>query len=63
MYFELALAAMLCELVSEYRKYDINDGRMMAKLDKALYGCIESAIDILSQLSFGISISRVLWRS
>ena len=43
MYFEPALAALLCELVSEYKKYVMKDGRMVVKLDKALYRCIESA--------------------
>ena len=43
MYFESALAAMLCELVSEYKKYVKKDDTMVVKLDKALYGCIESA--------------------
>ena len=43
MYFEPALATMLCELVPEYKKYLMKDGRMVVKLDKALYGCIESA--------------------
>ena len=34
---------MLCELLQEYKKYLMNDGRMMIKLDKARYGCIEPA--------------------
>ena len=34
---------MLCELVSEYKKYVMKEGRMVVKLDKALNGCIESA--------------------
>ena len=42
-YFERALATMLCELVLDYKKYVIKDSRMVVKLDNALYGCIESA--------------------
>ena len=38
MYFEPPLAAMLCELVWEYKKYITKDGRMVVKLAKALYG-------------------------
>ena len=43
MYFEPALAIMHCELVPKNRKYLMKDGRMMVMLDKARYGCIESA--------------------
>ena len=43
MYYETALVAMLCELVPEYKKFVMKGGRMMVKLDKSLYGCIESA--------------------
>ena len=34
---------MLCEFVLEYKKYLMKDGRMVVKLNNALYGCIESA--------------------
>jgi len=43
MYFEPALASMLCELVPAYSRFLMKDGRIVVKLDKALYGCIESA--------------------
>ena len=43
MYFEPALASMLCELVPTYSRFLMKDGRIVVKLDKALYGCIESA--------------------
>ena len=43
MNFESSLAAMLCELLSEYKKYVMKDGRMMVKLEKPFYGCTESA--------------------
>ena len=43
MYLEPALAAMLYDLVSKYKKYVMKDDRMMLKLDKALYGCNGSA--------------------
>ena len=34
---------MLCELMSEYKKYVITDGKMVVKSSKVLYGCITSA--------------------
>ena len=43
MFFEPALATMLCELVPEFKKYLMKDGRMVVKLDKAFFGCIEYA--------------------
>jgi len=43
MYLDPVLSSMLCELVPEYKIYLLKDGRLMVKLDKALYGCIESA--------------------
>ena len=43
-YFEPAPASMICELVPEYKKYPMKDGRIVVKLYKALYECIESAI-------------------
>ena len=39
MYFKTALATMLCKQVPEYKQYLMKN----SKLDKALYGCIESA--------------------
>ena len=43
MYLDPVLASMLCELVPEYKKNLLKDDRLLVKLDKALYGCIESA--------------------
>ena len=43
MYSEPVLAAIVCELVSEYKKYVMKDGKMVVELDKALYRCIDSA--------------------
>ena len=43
MYFEPALSATVCELVSEYKKFIMMDGRIGVKLDKSIHGCIESA--------------------
>ena len=43
MYFQPAFTTMLCELASKYKKFIMKDGRMVGMLDKAPYGCIESA--------------------
>lgn len=37
------LAAILVEMDSSYRNYLLKDGSLIVKLEKALYGCIESA--------------------
>ena len=42
MYLEPALYAMLCELVSGKRKFVMKNSRMVLKLDKVFYECIES---------------------
>ena len=43
MYFVLALAAMFCKLVPEYKKFLVKGVRMVVKLGKALCRCIASA--------------------
>ena len=43
MYLEPALANMLYELIPEHKKYPTNDSRVLFNLNKAFYGCIESA--------------------
>lgn len=40
---EAEYAVILCEKCPEYRKYLRKDGCLVVKLNKALYGCIESA--------------------
>jgi hypothetical protein len=37
------IASELCEVVPDYREYLRNDGSMVVKLERALYGCVESA--------------------
>ena len=39
-YFEPAQVAMLCELVSGYKKFIMSAVRMLVKLNKTLYACI-----------------------
>ena len=53
MYFEPALATMLCELMLEHKKYIMKDVRMV----------VRHFMDVLGQLSFGIGVSKTLWRS
>ena len=55
-YFEPALAVMFCELVSAYKRFLMKDGRMVVKLDKALYGCIESAKRWYQHLIEGLGV-------
>ena len=43
MLLEPKLAELLCEMDPSYRKYLRMDGYLCVKLDKALYGCVESA--------------------
>ena len=54
-----SLAKILCKLAPHYKKYLRKDGSLVVKLDKALYGCIESSRlwyevlrDFLLQLGF-----------
>jgi hypothetical protein len=42
MYLDATQSALLCKIKPEYGKYLLKDGRMVVKLEKALYGCIES---------------------
>ena len=37
------LSSILCEINSEYENYLCDDGTLLLKLKKALYGCVESA--------------------
>ena len=43
LYFDPALATSFCELISYCEKFFVGNGKMVVTLDKAVYGCIESA--------------------
>ena len=43
MYLDVELSRCMCNLFPEYLNYLDNNNKILVKLDKALYGCIESA--------------------
>jgi hypothetical protein len=43
MKIDATLASILCEIDSSYKDYLLKDGSLIVKLERALYGCIESA--------------------
>lgn len=58
---EPILADILCDIDRSYSSFRNSDGRMLVKLDKALYGCIESArlfYDLLSNVLLSLGYEK-----
>lgn len=45
------VSEMLCEVCEEYKAYRRNNGTILVQLQKALYGCIQSAVLCYEELS------------